>query len=316
MVNRLTVLLLVLLLCNSQPDCAQNIAKSSTEPLGYLPSTAYVLLPTNGPIVTQVTTRRAGAKGMEYLDLINVILPESFVLQQLTQSHDIGFTGLFIHDELLVTMAVLPEQNSGRVRWIPVKPDTLATSRKVAWDVLAADCYTRLFNYKAIGGPEVDWSRRRMDLHPVIQRGTRYFTTQQPVLTEYYVLRNHPTWYPTIGDNATINCQARPFTKSDYAKQLESIKASVPPGQPAPRLRGELGTKLLLQNKEKDIYTLWSLAPSIMDGGIIEFGAGELRFKPAVGIISGKYTSYFNLSEANPLNRFFDLIDIQRLTGQ
>jgi hypothetical protein len=308
MVNRITVLLLVMLLCNSQPSHAQNIAKSSTEPLGYLPSTAYVLLPTNGPIVTQVTTRRTGAKGMEYLDLINVILPESFVRQQLTQSHDIGFTGLFIHDELLVTMAVLPEHTSGRVRWVPVKPDTLAASRK--------DCYTRLFNYKAMGGPEVDWSRRRMDLHHIIQRGTRYFTTQQPVLTEYYVLRSHPTWYPTIGDNATINCQARAFTKRDYAKQLETIKASVPPGQPVPRLRGELGTKLLLQDKEKGIYTFWSLAPSIMDGGIIEFGAGELRFKPAVGIISGKYASYFNLSEASPLNRFFDLIDIQRLTGQ
>lgn len=314
MLKRLIYAIAYFLLLPSQTVLAQYSAKSSTQPLALRAGFAYVVLPTSEFNVSHVKTKRAIAQGEEFLDFINVILPESFVLQKLTASRDIGATGLFVHDELLVTMAVLPDRNTHKVEWVEMKSDTLSSNRQVSWPEVANDCYSRLFNYKAVGGPEVDFSRRRTDLRPVIKRGTHYFTTKQSVLTEYYVLRNYPTWYPTAGDNATINCLARVFTRSDYAKELEVSLASAPPGQPAPRLRAELGTKLLLQKIDKGIYTFWSLLPTIADAGVAGFGAGDLRFKPGIGLISGKYAAYFDPPQGSKTDDFFDVLSIQQLT--
>jgi len=225
-----------------------------------------------------------------------------------------GSTGLYIHDQLLVTMAVLPDLKSGQVTWVPIQLDTVAPVKRVAWEVVADDCYTRLFNYEALGGPEIDWSRRRLDFHPVIKQGTQYVTTNQSVLTEYFVIRDRPTWYPTTSDNATINCLARLFTPLDYAK--EYALATAASSGITPRLEGELGTKLMLQKSEGTTFTFWSLKPLIADGGVAQFGVGDLRYRTGVGLISGKYASYFGLADESKYNTFFDLMAIQILSNK
>lgn len=289
-------------------------AQSNNQPLALLPHDGYVVLPSTGFTTTLVRAKRSGRKGSESLDLVNVIIPEAFVLQKLIDSKDVGGLGLFVHDELLVTMAVLPDLLSGQVQWVPIQLDSVVGTRKVAWETLANDCYTRLFNYKAVGGPEIDWSRRRMDLRPVIKRGHQYFTPNQQVLTEYYVLRNYPTWYPTVGDNATINCLAKPFARVDYEMTLEAA-ALVSLDKQSPRVRGELGTKLLLQKIDGNVYTFWSLTPTIAHGSVAEFGVGELRFNPKIGIISGKYAAYFGLLVTDIHNTFFDVVSVEKLSG-
>jgi len=290
---------------------AQNRSQSNTQPLAYFQRYAYVLFPTAELTATHIKAQRIRNKKVEQLDILNVLLPSSFVTQKLIDSKDIGDTGLRIHDELLITMSILPAITSGRVDWVPISLDSL-TGRQVAWPAVANDAYTRLFNYEALGGPAIDWSRRRVDLRPIIKRGSQYFTTKQTVLTEYFVLRNKLTWYPTSGDNATINCLARPFTPVDYAGEAERIRTTMGT-RSEPNLRGELSTKLLLRKVENGTYTFWSLPPTIMDGGIAEFGIGELRFKPQVGIISGTYAQYFNLDVNDPSNTLFDTISIDKL---
>ena len=296
-------------LCYAQHHHAQ----SNNQSLALLPLGGYVIVPSTGFTTTLVRAKRTGRKGSESLDLINVIIPESFVLRKLLDNKDMGNLGLFVHDELLVTMAVLPDLATGQVQWVPIQLDSVASGRKVTWETVANDCYTRLFNYKAVGGPEIDWSRRRMDLRPVIKRGQQYFTPRQQVLTEYYVLRNHPTWYPTVGDNATINCLAKPFAPVDYEQALESATL-VSPNKQVPRIRGELGTKLLLQKIDGDVYTFWSLTPTIAHGSVAEFGVGDLRFKPKVGLVSGRYAAYFGLSASDVHNIFFDVVSVEKLS--
>jgi hypothetical protein len=135
-----------------------------------------------------------------------------------------------------------------------------------------------------------------MDFYPVIKRGKQYFTPRYQVLTEYFVVRNYPTWYPTSGDNALINCLAQPFTPHNYAVQQEAaVAASNLKAQPFPFLRRELTGKLLLWKTTGEDYTFWSMPPTVIHGGVAELGVEEFRFRPKVGLLSGKYPSYFGL---------------------
>lgn len=310
-----SVLLPLALLCG-EAAWAQVKSVSSTQPLPYAEGRRYVVVPTTGVRATHVRTQRLRTSGLEFMDLVNVILPASFVRQQLLASGDLGPTGLYPSDELLVTMTILPDPHSGRVEYFPVRLDTLAQVRRVAWPTVASDCYTRLFNYKAAREADIDWSRRRMDLCPVLKQGNQYVTTTQPVLTEYFVLRNTRTWYPTSGDNATINCLAQPFSLATYLKAQEDATAANPSGYPAPRLREELGTKLLLQKVEGQVYTFWSFPPLstiAVDGLLAAYGVGDLRFQPSVGLISGRYASYFGAITKQE-DQFFDLIGVESLS--
>ncbi|WP_151087320.1 hypothetical protein [Hymenobacter baengnokdamensis] len=302
-----------LLMLNIGISNAQHLAQSKTQPLHLFLANVYVTIPAQELKATLVKTKRNALNTTQYVDLINIILPNDFVRNKLVDTKDIGDTGLFTHDQLLICFAVLPDLRTGNVTWVPFSPDSVPASRQVAWRDIADDCYTRLFNYEALGGPAIDWSRRRLDLRPVIKKGNQYFTTNQTVLTEYFLLRNMPTWYPTSGDNATINCLAHPFTPADYAAESMRITDSILKGQEVPRLRGELTTKLLLQKVENNIYTFWSLPPKIFDANIASFGAGELKFQPEIGLISGKYSQYFGLDSNDMHNIFFDLISIQKI---
>ena len=307
----LSQLLLAIALLSSRPGLAQMKVLFSTKPLPTSAQHLYVVIPTGGVIATHVKTQRQRLKGTEYLELLNVILPASFV-QQLIASGDIGLAGLLPHDELLVTLAVLPDLSSGRVEWTPIQLDTVASTRRLAWSTVAGDCYTRLFNYKAAREAEVDWSRRRLDLRPVLKQGKQYITPKQVVLTEYFVLRNHPTWYPTTSDNATINCLARPYPPLAYLKDQEAATAEGPPDL---LLRKELGTKLLLQQVANGIYTFWSFPPSSETGVasvLTACGIGDLRFQPGIGIISGRYSSYFGPITQQE-NTFFGLTSIEKI---
>jgi hypothetical protein len=223
--------------------------------------------------------------------------------------------GLYTHDELLVTLALLPDPRSGQVTWVPIDLDSVAT-RQVPWPRVAADCYTRLFNYEAARNVPDMYAHRRMDFYPVIKRGNHYFTPSYQVLTEYFVLRNYPAWYPTSGDNALINCLAHPFTPGNYAEQQAAVTTSELKTQSFPFLREELTGKLLLWKMTGEEYTFWSMPPTIVHGGVAELGVEEFRFKPKIGLITGKYPGYFGLESTNAANTFFEVISISKLADK
>ncbi|AMR28078.1 hypothetical protein A0257_13905 [Hymenobacter psoromatis] len=305
------VALLWIVLATPQ-NFAQCKAQSSTQPLPFTASRYYVIVPAT-ELTTLVKTKRLRANKTEYLDIINVVLPNSFVRQKLLDTQDITLiTGLYTHDELLITQVLLPDPRSGLVTWVPIDLDSVAT-RQLPWQRVADDCYTRLFNYEAARHTQDMYAHRRTDFYPVIKRGNQYFTPRYQVLTEYFVLRDYPTWYPTSGDNALINCLAHPFTPLDYAEQQTAVTTSELKAQPFPFLRGELTGKLLLWKTTDNTYTFWSMPPVIIHGGVAEFGVEEFRFKPKTGLISGKYPSYFGLESTSADNVFFDVVSISTL---
>lgn len=291
---------------------AQCKAQSSTQPLPISTGRRYVIIPAAG-LTTHVKTKRLRANHTEYLELLNVLLPNAFVRQKLLDTQDITLlTGLHSQDELLITLAVLPDPRSGQVTWVPIDPDSVAT-RQVPWPRVAADCYTRLFNFEAARSEPDTYAHRRMDFCPVIKRGNQYFTPRYQVLTEYFVLRNYPTWYPTSGDNALINCLAQPFTPLNYAEQQTAVAASGLKDQPEPFLRWELTGRLLLWKATREEYTFWSMPRAIAHGGVAEHGVEEFRFRPRIGLVSGKYPSYFGLESISDSNIFFDIVSISTL---
>ncbi len=296
----------------SLPSLAQCQTQSSTQPLPTSAARHYVVIPA-AEAATHVKTRRLRANRAEYLELLNVRLPSSFVRQKLLDTQDITLlTGLFAADELLVTLAILPDPRTGQVTWVPIDLDSVAT-RQVSWARVAADCYTRLFNFEAARNPKELYAHRRMDFQPVVKRGQQYFTPHYQVLTEYFVLRNYPAWYPTSGDNALINCLAHPFTPLDYAAQQTAVGTSELRNQPVPFLRGELAGRLFLRQVVDQEYYFWSMPFDVVHGGVAEHGVEEFRFRPGIGLVSGKYPSYFNLDGASDSNIFFDTISVSKL---
>lgn len=155
-----------------------------------------------------------------------------------------------------------------------------------------------------------------MDFYPVIKRGNQYFTPGYQVLTEYFVLRNYPTWYPTSSDNALINCLAQPFTPLNYAEQQAAVAASDLKDRPELFLRWELTGKLLLWKTSGEDYVFWSMPPTIIHGGVTESGVEEFRFRPKVGLISGKYPGYFGLEIISAGNTFFEVTSISKLADK
>ena len=315
-------LLFVLLLATgcalSGSALAQSRGQSSTRAFPLSSNRWYVVLPVGDSAATLVKTKRLRQGRTEYVDLVNVLLPADFVRQTLRQTQDLRLlNGLFGRERLLVTMAVLPLPQSGRVRWVPIDLDSIAT-RQVSWQTVANDCYTRLFNYKAVAVPGVrDEDRhRRMDFYPVIKRGTRYLTPAHQVLTDYFVVHPRPTWFPTLADNVTINCLAQPFTPADLACLAARRPPPVSPSHSPFAPQWELTDKLLLRQVDGAVYTFWSIPHSVSHGGVDESGAVEFQFQPTVGLVSGKYPACFGLPATSSPEPFFTVLQIERLVGK
>ncbi len=312
-------LLLLAGVCSFQSTCrAQGRGQSSTHAFPLSSKRWYVVLPTTDSAVTLVKTKRVRQGQPEYVDIVNVFLPADFVRQELRRTQDIQLVnGLFSGDKLLVTMAVLPQLPAGQVRWVPISLDSVAT-RQLSWQTVARDCYTRLFNYQALTVPGLreEEQHRRMDFYPVIKRGNHYLTPAWQVLTEYFVLRPRATWFPTSSDNATINCLARPFTYLDLANTAAQITATTSPTHPQPSLQHELMDKLLLGRVEGPVYTFWSLPHWASHGSVYDSGAVEFQFQPTVGLLNGKYPSYFGLTGSSDPNPFFEVLQLERLVGK
>jgi hypothetical protein len=269
--------------------------------------------------VTLVKTKRLRQGKAEYVDIVNVFLPADFVRQTLIQTQDISLVnGLFTSDKLLVTMAVLPQPQSGQVSWVPISLDSIAT-QQVSWQTVATDCYTRLFNFRALTVPGLrdEEKHRRMDFYPIIKRGNQYLTPGYQVLTDYFVLRPYATWFPTTADAVTINHLAQPFSPADLAQLSAQLPSLLRPNYPPPSLQRELTDKLLVQQVQGGVYSFWSMPHWSSHGGVYESGAVEFQFKPSVGLISGKYPAYFGLPAATSgTEPFFAVLRIERLSGK
>ncbi|WBA44175.1 hypothetical protein [Hymenobacter canadensis] len=263
----------------------------------------YVLLQDSSFHATWVQTERRVRGAHQALDIVNILVPE-FRIRYLTQ-HDRGDLRVRLarEDELLITMAVLPELQSGRVQWVRIRLDTLDPTCKLSMRALVAEGYEKLIAYRRAGNPYMNYETRRDDVKPVVYRDGQYWTTPDDVLTEVYVVHSRRTWYPTEADNVTLNPQARVFTRADIQRDMQAAQTAG--GEEAPELGLVLSSKLLLGKRTAARYEFWSFAPPIVDASLTYYGATEVAYEPGTGIVSAKYNEYFHLSAISPDNVFF-----------
>jgi hypothetical protein len=274
---------------------------------GSLPAGAfyqYVEITNFGISATHVQTKRLRQNKTEFVDIINLLADNSLIPYQTQGSLSTPLDGPHNTDQLLVTMAVLPDRATGLVTWEPLAPDSLRTKPSASVEAVFQDCYARIFAYKA-GQPYPNYLTRRLDLRPIVRRAGRYWTTRNTVLTEYFLVRNQPRWFADATDNVTLNYKARVFSRADFAALTRQLALAFPKEAERPILAGELQTRLLLEKKAGTTYTFWSIPPHVTDAGLTFFGAGEVQFRPDVGVVSGKYATYFDLNRGCPNKYFF-----------
>ena len=295
---------------------AGGVAGAVGQPLGgrmpQLASEAYVLIPEKGFTATQVHTRRLRPGTTEFIDLVNVFADSSFWLHQPNAALGNRFA---FSDQLLMTMAVLPDAATGRVTWEPLATGALAAAQQVPIGAVLQDGYARLSAYRP-GIIDFANATRRFDLRPVVRRDGQYWTTRNPVLTEYFVVSAQPRWFPTSTDAVTINYRARPFSPADLAALEQRLRAALPTEAARPNAAGEVAERLLLEKQEGATYTFWSLPPQVSDADLTATGVVALQFRPGIGVVSGKYPGYFGLGMDNGFNTFFDVISITPLSAK
>lgn len=280
------------------------------QPVGHRFLRRYVVLDSVvGPVHRVRAHRGVGSQGQQ-LEVFNVMVPPSLV-QGLAQ--DLSHPSRCAGDELLIAMAILPNLATGNITWQPIALDSLAASQRLLLSVLQKECVQQVYRYKERGSPPMYSESRRMDVVPIVYQQGRYWTVSNPVLTEYFLLRNKPAEPAEKSDYVTLNMSAPLFTKADFHRKAQLSTAHQTTNYAYLALRGQLTSKYFLNNKTGDTHEFWSLPPIISDGRFAYSGSGEILFKPHIGVLSGKYSDYFGLSEENPRNTFFTVIAIDSI---
>ncbi|GGF14978.1 hypothetical protein GCM10011383_27710 [Hymenobacter cavernae] len=239
-------------------------------------------------VVTERTTN-----GKHYrLELLNVLLPTSQI-QQL-QGERFGAT-YQPKDQILITLGVLPDLQTGEIAWVPINPDTLGKQRKLAPTALFQNACDRIAAYKKRPG-FYPCKLRRDDVVPIVFRNGRYWTCRNTVLTEYFLVHNQPLAKPYQNDGLMINIAAPLFTEAEFMKFVQVNRPTTGSAQVKLTFWETYGGhKLFLGKHVGQTYEFWEPSYMISDAGITCTGAEEFRYQPGIGILSGKYSFYFDL---------------------
>ena len=296
-----TVLAIVGLGCYAAP------AQVLERPLGappYIQSYRYMLVKAaNFTTAHVVETERPWGTRTQQVSIVNLQLP--------LQRAPVGLFTLapefLASSTMLITLVALPNETTGLVQWQPIKPDTLAPSRRVTAAVFADTCFRRLARYHRTGGrfSEDNAITRSADIKPIIYRDGRYWTPASYTLTEVFLICPVPFTLPQEADNVTISIEAKPFSSAQFEQEWKLGQRFYTNGR-HPDVAQVLTSKLFLEKQLADgTYEFYTASTNIMDGGPYYTGADNFRYKPGIGLVSGKYSMYLNLGSQDARNTFF-----------
>lgn len=211
-------------------------------------------------------------------------------------------------DTLLLTFSLLPD-TSGAVVWEQVFLDSLPAGHYQRLKQAVQEAGARIAAYRQAGSPGEYTLLCRDDLIPLVRRGDTYWAPQAYVLTEYFQIRTRPSRaFPTT-DLATINILNRPFPTAQLLQEAR-IKWHNPHAQLYAIPAGNV-----LQTRTNKGYEFWS-NPSgwLSHPPLLHFGNGGFRYQPKIGLVSARYSFYFDLAPYQVRqalgNDFFDVIAI------
>jgi hypothetical protein len=270
----------------------------------YVSPYRYMLVKAEGFTAAHVVeTERPWGTRTQQVSIVNLQLP----LQRAPVGLFTLAPELVASSTMLMTLVVLPNETTGLAQWQPIKPDTIAPSRRVTAAVFADTCFRRLARYHRTGGrfSEDNAITRSADIKPIIYRDGRYWTPASYTLTEVFLICPVPFILPQEADNVTISIEAKPFPFAQFEQEWKLGQRFYTNGR-HPDVAQVLASKLFLEKQLADgTYEFYTAGTNIMDGGSYYTGADNFRYKPGIGLVSGKYSTHLNLGSQDVRNTFF-----------
>lgn len=282
-----------------------------------VPAKKYVLI--DAAQFKRVRLQRALPQGTQHLEIFNLeFTPRLAAMQKPTGPVDFRYVPpaqrpapndsiryIRPDDRMLIALAVLPNEESGRVEWTKVDRQSLPAEAVLSLLELRQQTEHRIIAYKRSSDLNNDITRR-FDLQPVLFDGTHYYTTPNLTVTEGFVITNFATRLPFDSDNVTLNLGATPFPQ----RQLwaNDYRISDYFGPKSRDLNDLMHSCVVLERKTEAGYYFSTCSPSIMDGGDYYYGAEEFIYRPGTGLVAAKYTNYFWYNYSYDRDKLFEQV--------
>lgn len=277
--------LLLLAVC---PLRGQGLPAADVGPVKYL----FIRAGDSSTVKEVVMQKRRGEKRVVELTVFNLwyrrepALEEGQTRQLNPSAHNAG-------NDFLTTLSVLPDANTGKVTWKPVRPDTLPLYKKLLPREVGRMGFMAIEHYFASGKQLQEEGNylKAFNIIPLVQRGERYYVPDNVVLTEFYRVIDFPTDDPAEHDPVSLNTGARQFTN---ATVREAVRAA---DQPSARYV-QLAGALFLEKAANGAYHFW-LYPAM--GGMaasFHYVTKDLVFVPGTGVVAANYLPWRHHSEA------------------
>jgi hypothetical protein len=219
------------------------------------------------------------------VEIYNILVPGNFVRQ--TTYPELRGVLSGTGDTLLIALSVLPT-NGGLIVWKPITLDTIPFGHILTIADVVHDGVRRIEEYRKAGKPLDCLITSRINLFPIIKREERYWVPDTEVFTQYFVVQPLSTKSLAQADFVTINIKS-PLVSPDAP--WRTIRALLPAeiNYEYTPYRG-----ITLESIDKGVFAFWS-SPfiGVSHPSRMHVGIGKFKYKPGIGIISGKYAQYF-----------------------
>ncbi|RZK32458.1 MAG: hypothetical protein EOO61_16895 [Hymenobacter sp.] len=255
-----------------------------------LPATKYLLLADYKQAVHHVVTYRTSLTyrhdSTATVEIFNILLPRP------------GSS-----DSLLITCSVLPSAE-GDLRWRQVPLDSIPKTQLVPRVQLVQEAQQRLMAFEQAGRPPTRTLLSSLDFLPLVERQGKYYLPQATVLTSFLLLKPGVVHTVAQASLALIDVKSPVFATDDLLKA--AIKRT---GNPHAQLWAVLVAGNLLQGRNHGRYEFWSNVQPQSHPGLLHEGIGSFLYQPGIGIVSGKYETYFS-SHGPFIDYFLDIVSV------
>jgi hypothetical protein len=263
---------------------------SAQTPSSALPATKYLLLTDYKRAVHHVVTHRTGTEYINVstatVEIFNILLPRPAS-----------------SDSLLITCSVLPSAE-GQLRWSQVQLDSIPKTQLVSRTQLVQEAQQRLMAFEQAGRPPTRTLLSSQDFLPIVERQGKYYLPRATVLTSFLLLRPGAVHTIAQASLALIDVKSPVFATDNLLK--EAVKRT---GNPHTQLWVVLVAGNLLQGRNHGRYEFWSNVQPQSHPSLLHEGIGSFLYQPGIGIVSGKYQTYFS-SSGQFIDDFLDIVSV------
>jgi len=158
--------------------------------------------------------------------------------------------------------------------------------------------------FEQAGRPPTRTLLSSQDFLPIVERQGKYYLPQATVLTSFLLLKPGAVHTVAQASLALIDVKSPVFATDDLLK--EAVKRT---GNPHAQLWVVLVAGNLLQGRNHGRYEFWSNVQPQSHPSLLHEGIGSFLYQPGIGIVSGKYQTYFS-SYGQFVDDFLDIVSV------